>query len=253
MIFEDQTGHKIDFLKTPQRVISLVPSQSEFLGDAGLDNRLLGVTKFCVHPKTLIEEKTIIGGTKKVQIKKIMDLSPDLVIANKEENTLEDILEIRKFCPVWTSDIKNEIDAFEMMDDLSEILELNFDTSRLKAQFATLKSSKKSANKVLYLIWKKPYMSIGGDTFISRMLSVLGFENVCKDLSRYPVLSDESLMALRPSQVFLSSEPFPFKDEHIRELEGVFPEARIRLVDGEMFSWYGTRMNHCLEYFRKEF
>jgi hypothetical protein len=96
-------------------------------------------------------------------------------------------------------------------------------------------------------------MSIGGDTFISRMLSVLGFENVCKDLSRYPVLSDESLMALRPSQVFLSSEPFPFKDEHIRELEGVFPEARIRLVDGEMFSWYGTRMNHSLEYFRKEF
>lgn len=253
MILEDQTGHKIDFSKTPQRVVSLVPSQSEFLSDAGLGDRLLGVTKFCVHPKSLSVEKTRIGGTKKVHIKKIRDLSPDLVIANKEENTLEDILEIRKFCPVWTSDIKNEIDAFEMMDGLSEILELNFDTSELKTKFATLKSSGKIPEKVLYLIWRNPYMSIGGDTFISRMLNLTGFDNVCENLARYPVLDYEALKQLRPSHVFLSSEPFPFKELHIQELMNVFPEAQVKLVDGEMFSWYGTRMRQSLEYFMKEF
>lgn len=253
MKFEDQTGYRIDLKNTPQRVISLVPSQSEFLSDAGLGSRLLGVTKFCVHPKSLITEKTIVGGTKKIHLEKIRDLSPDLVIANKEENTLEDIFELRKFCTVWTSDIKNETEAFSMMDSLTEILDLNFDTSALKSQFAMIKSSEKITNKVLYLIWKNPYMTVGGDTFISRMLHLSGFENVCKDLSRYPVLSSASLSELRPSQVFLSSEPFPFNKNHIMELEDIFPEAHIRLVDGEMFSWYGTRMKHCLEYFRKEF
>ncbi|MEJ6682321.1 MAG: helical backbone metal receptor [Flavobacteriales bacterium] len=253
MILEDQTGQKIAFLKAPQRVISLVPSQSEFLSDAGLGDRLLGVTKFCVHPKSLRAEKTLIGGTKKVDIKKVRNLFPDLVIANKEENTLGDILEIRKFCPVWTSDIKNEIDAFEMMDNLSEILGLNFDISQIKEKFATLKNSGKIPGRVLYLIWRNPYMSIGGNTFISRMLNLTGFDNVCENLSRYPVLDTESLEQLRPSHVFLSSEPFPFKRSHLQELMNVFPEAQIKLVDGEMFSWYGTRMVKSLEYFIQEF
>jgi len=102
--------------------------------------------------------------------------------------------------------------------------------------------------RTLYLIWRKPYMSIGKDTFIHHMLDRCGLENVCAGMIRYPELSTANIQELQPELILLSSEPYPFKEKHIQELQQMVPSARIMLVDGEMFSWYGSRLLKAVPY-----
>jgi ABC-type Fe3+-hydroxamate transport system substrate-binding protein len=172
-------------------------------------------------------------------------LAPDLVIANKEENTREDIEKIREFCPVWTSDVPNVSSALAMISDLASLLKVEDEGRRLKeeimAGFARIVPAQK---KAAYLIWKKPYMAAGGDTFISSMMEAAGYANVFTVSRRYPEVTIEDLQALRPDLIMLSSEPYPFKMKDIEELSQYLPDISIQLVDGEMFSWYGSRMKY---------
>ena len=228
----------------PQRIISLVPSQTELLFDLGLADRIVGITKFCIHPADQVKQVAKVGGTKQLNIDLIHSLQPDLIIANREENEQSQIEELMKHYPVWMSDINDLDSALEMITRVGEITgtadKANEIANDIKSGFATLKSLKTSQHCV-YLIWRKPYMAAGNDTFIADVLQRCGLINLISAV-RYPTLSDNELKALAPDVLLLSSEPYPFSEKHIDEFKALLPDAQILLVDGELFSWYGSRL-----------
>lgn len=232
-----------------RRIVSLVPSQTELLYDLGLDSEVAGITKFCVHPKHWKDTKAIVGGTKNVNLDVIDSLKPDLIIANKEENTKQDVEALMKKYRVHITDVSTIEDAYEMIRTIG--LLTGTDSSNIvndvKLSFQSLSFE---THRTLYLIWKKPWMSVGRDTFISEMMKVAGFENVIAE-DRYPSLSEEEIKLLNPAVVLLSTEPYPFKAEHVDEVRRMLPGAKVVLVDGEMFSWYGGRMKEMGEYFKE--
>ena len=252
----DQIGQFVQ-LKTwpPKRLVSLVPSQTELLYALGLEEEVIGITKFCIKPKTWFEQKTRIGGTKNPKLALIQSLQPDLILANKEENRQEDVLALAQNYPVYTSDVANLGQALAMIRDFGLILDRvgqaqsliqNIETGFAELQGLNIKQ------RVLYLIWQNPFMSIGSDTFIHAMLEQMGLENCLKDQQRYPQLSLEDIKALQPDLVFLSSEPFPFGEAHRLDLAGILGSGtRVICVDGEAFSWYGSRLLESPRIFRE--
>lgn len=246
MTFTDQLNRRIKLKNFPPKsIISVVPSQTELLFDLGLDKEIVGLSWFCVHPAEKVKSKTKIGGTKNLKIDKIASLNPDLIIANKEENEKKSIDELSERFPVWISDVKNMDSALDMIRKVGQITSKEKESLKISDEiqknFSELKKFQKKL-KVLYLIWRKPYMSVGNDTFINEMLQICGFENVCNSKSRYPELNFEEIKELNPDLIILSSEPYPFKNEHIMELQNICPSAKITLENGEMFSWYGSRL-----------
>jgi ABC-type Fe3+-hydroxamate transport system substrate-binding protein len=245
----DQTGERVSLPSAPRRIISLVPSQTELLYDLGLDEEVVGITKFCVHPEAWFRTKTRVGGTKKVLVDRVKVLAPDLVIANKEENTREDVEAIRAFCPVWTSDVGTVDDALSMIRDISSLCGLEVKGGRLENEIRDSMAKIKPLNlKAAYLIWKDPYMAAGGDTFIHHMMAAAGIENVFKRKSRYPEVSVEDIRESGADLILLSSEPYPFKIKHIEALSAILSKQKILLVDGEMFSWHGSRIKYFADY-----
>lgn len=247
----DQMLRTVEINSTVSRIVSLVPSQTELLVDLGLRDKLVGITKFCVHPISLKKEVQLIGGTKNVKIDLVRSLNPDLVIGNKEENNQADIEALEEILPTWMSDIFNLEDALEMIRKVGEItgtaekaLEI---CAKIERNFGHLKQLKRTNKTVLYLIWKNPYIAAGPNTFIDSMLTTLGFENAMKE-ERYP---EVEMTTLNPDLIFLSSEPYPFKEKHIEELQNQFPASKVILVDGEFFSWYGSRLIDAPAYFEK--
>ena len=251
----DMMGRTFSVSEIPQRIISVVPSQTELLYDLGLDEEVVGITKFCIHPDDWFETKTRVGGTKNLNINSIINLKPDLVIANKEENTQSELEELAKHVPVWISDVRNLDDALNMISQLGEILSREEEAakiiSKITQNFGMLEPLPKS-KRAIYLIWRDPYMAVNSDTFIHDMLHRCGLINLTSDSAdRYPTLSPEQLFALNPDLVLLSSEPFPFAEKHAEELSRLLPKARIGLVDGEAFSWYGSRLIQSAPYFKQ--
>ena len=235
----------------PCRIISLVPSLTELLYYLGLGKYVVGITRFCVLPETKITKPKIIGGTKNPKIDSIRLLNPDFIIASKEENRYSDIHEMQEGTAVWVTDIATIEDNIEVINSLLALFDIQSDYksivqnfTRLYTQGAILRNK-----RVLYLIWKEPYMTVGGDTFIHEMIHHAGFENVTSVLERYPVLSKEEIISLCPDYIFLSTEPYPFKQSHLQEFATIFPDSKIILVDGQMFSWYGIRPLFAMEYF----
>ena len=253
MFFTDQLNNTIELNDFPKRVISLVPSQSELLWDLGLRKELVGITKFCVHPKEMHHSVTRIGGTKTLNITKIRELKPDVIIGNKEENEQTQIIELQKEFNVWMSDIYTLTDSLAMIESIGALVakkqKANEISSSINKSFDDLKTVKKT---VLYLIWKKPYMATGNATFIGHILNKMGLKNCLIDKNgRYPALTLEEIKALNPELIFLSSEPYPFKDKHIQEFKNILPNTTVKLVDGELFSWYGSRLIHSVDYFNE--
>jgi len=245
MTVTDQTGYVLTLPNVPQRVVSLVPSQTELLHELGLDEQVLGITRFCVHPDHWFRGKIRIGGTKKVHVERIRDLGPDLVLANKEENTREDVERIREFCPVWTSDIVTVDDALSMITEVAGLFRREKEGARLAGQIRDALASVRPLNRrAAYLIWKDPYMVAGGDSFISEMMKAAGITNVFAGLSRYPVMDVEQMAQSGADLLLLSSEPYPFRETDVTWLASTLKGMEIRLVDGEMFSWYGSRMRY---------
>lgn len=231
------------------KIISLVPSLTETLVDFGLrEDELVGRTKFCIHPSPFIDQIPIIGGTKNIRIEKILELQPDLVIASKEENVKEQIEELQKYVPVMVTDIATISDAIHTMKIIAE--KIGKKTTAMPIILAIeemYQNSQESLGKtVSYLIWTAPNMSIGHDTFIHSMLAHFGFENSMKNHTRYPYISDEILS--HSDFIFLSSEPYPFSEKHVALFQEKFPNSQVILVDGEAFSWYGTRMRKSMYY-----
>ncbi|TDQ14800.1 ABC-type Fe3+-hydroxamate transport system substrate-binding protein [Algoriphagus boseongensis] len=251
MNFTDQLNRSIFLPKPPERIISLVPSQTELLADLGVGDKLVGVTKFCVHPTHFRKTKTIVGGTKNYRMEVIDSLKPDLIIGNKEENDQEGIEILAQKYPVWMSDISNLEEAFKMISSLGELTNSQTQACQLVGELKE-KFSIPIPNKgtSVYLIWENPMMAVGKNTFINEMLTHAGFENLILE-SRYPELKEEYLKKLNPDFLLLSSEPFPFKEVHIAKYQALLPETRIEIVNGELFSWYGSRLKKSPDYFLK--
>ncbi|WEK35291.1 MAG: helical backbone metal receptor [Candidatus Pseudobacter hemicellulosilyticus] len=258
-LFTDQTGRCIDMPDRPGRIISLVPSQTELLYHLGLDHRVAGITKFCIHPTEWFRSKPRVGGTKTLHLDRIAALQPDCILANKEENVQEQVETLARQYPVWTSDIHTLEDALSMIrsigrltgalpeaDALAADIEEGF--ARWQIQCSALYQQ---PIPTAYLIWKDPWMTVGQDTFIHDLLQRCGLYNVFGHLPRYPAISIEQLQAAQPALLLLSSEPYPFKEKHLAALQTLLPHTSIRLADGEAFSWYGSRLLHSPAYFRE--
>ncbi|HNQ60931.1 MAG TPA: helical backbone metal receptor [Bacteroidia bacterium] len=254
MEFKDQLNRNIKLNTTPTRIVSLVPSQTELLFQLGLEDEVKGITKFCIHPIEWQLSKTIVGGTKNINIEKIRSLSPDLIIANKEENDREQIDLLSKEYPIWISDIHDLQDSLEMIEALGNVTGkqkpaqeichlINNNFERLQ------KYQSDKSQTVIYLIWRNPFLSVGRDTFIHDMLCKCGFTNLTGDELRYPEISKDKFKSLDPDIIFLSSEPYPFSLKHVPEISSLCPKADIHIVDGEMFSWYGSHLIKAPEYF----
>lgn len=253
MLVQDQIGRQLRIPQFPKRIISLVPSQTELLFDLGLEQEIVGITKFCIHPQEKVKSIAKVGGTKNFRVAHIAALQPDLIIANKEENYLEGIRQLETKYPVWISDIYNLSDALAMIQSIGAITnrtsqaeELN---KKISSAFCNLlqPSTKRS---IAYLIWKNPYMAAASKTFIDAMITQIGFTNIFSDKERYPEIDIAELSQRKPNYIFLSSEPYPFREKHIAELQMACPDSKVILVNGEMFSWYGSRLLKSAEYFQ---
>lgn len=239
-------NREVSLGQCPLRIVSLVPSISELLFDLGLEERVFGITKFCIHPSHWIKTKTIVGGTKTLKTDVISKLSPDLIIGAKEENERNQIELLMKIAPVYMADVKTIHDALDLICSLGDICGVTELSQPLSVAVERHLSSiqHKTKGRVAYLIWNRPLMCAGAGTYIHSVLTWMGYENVLSlnvD-SRYPEMTVDALRALHPDTIFLSSEPYPFCEKHIVEFKAFFPGCDIRCVDGEMFSWYGSRM-----------
>ncbi len=245
-------GRTVTFPFPPQRIVSLVPSQTELLACLGLNDRVAGITKFCIHPEEWVRTKTRIGGTKNLRLDKITTLAPDLVLGNKEENVAGQIHVLEKSFPVWMSDIRTVNGALDMIVRIGEITgtenRARSLTKDIATGFARLDQTAENYRPgVLYLIWHDPVMAAGRETYIDDILQKSGFRNVVTEM-RYPVLEPEQAREWQPDYIFLSSEPYPFREKHLALYRKLFPDASPVLVDGKMFSWYGPRMLQAIPY-----
>ena len=272
-LFTDQMGRAVRLDDVPKRIVSIVPSQTELLFDLGLRDEVAGITKFCIHPEEMFRAKPRVGGTKKLNIEKIRELKPDIIIGNKEENERSQVEELMNEFTVWMSDIYTTNDALQMIRSLGEMTgkteKAHEIISNIEHNFKELKNSQAQLDpdsyrdrnqklptppsplRTAYFIWRDPYMTIGRDTFIDHMLEACGFTNAFADLSRYPQITDDDLRNASPQLILLSSEPYPFKEKHIEEFRSICPNAKVMVVDGEMFSWYGSRLQHAPAYFEQ--
>ncbi len=233
------------------KIISLVPSITETLFDLCLSEaEIIGRTKFCIHPENRVKNIAVIGGTKNLNIEKIKALKPDLIVANKEENTKEDVEELQKYFKVLVTNISTLEDNYYLLKNLGNILNRQETAQKFNIKIYEVfqNFSDMPKKKCAYLIWQNPYMTVGSDTFIHDILDKVGFENIFKHHKRYPEITVEELKAAE--FIFLSTEPFPFKQKHVEELQKQLPDSKVLLVDGEAFSWYGTRLAKCENYFK---
>lgn len=247
IVSTDQLGRKIHLEKIPTRIVSIVPSQTEYLFSLGLEERVVGITKFCVHPDAWFRSRTRVGGTKNLDLDLIKSLKPDLILANKEENTKDQVEWLANDFPVWTSNIETYQEALDMMTEVGRLVRKEDEANRIVAQVqAELAFYQKPSApiRVAYLVWHNPLYTISGRTFISNWLEQLGMENVfaSRTEARYPLVTLEQIADAKPDFLLLASEPFPFKQKHVESFEAKLPGIAPVLVDGQMLSWYGSRM-----------
>ncbi len=246
--------HYLNFNSSPKRIISLVPSQTALLSYIGLEEETIAITKFCIHPSSWHSTKIKIGGTKNIHIDKLISLKPDLILCNKEENVQDQIELLADQFPTYMTDVNSYEQALEMIQAIGIITNKTAASNKLVEEISSIFEEntelEKRNTKTVYLIWKDPFMTVGGDTFISSMMEKAGFYNVFKDFKRYPTVTLADIQAYNPANIFLSTEPYPFKEKHKAEFEGFFPRSKVFLVDGEMFSWYGSRMLYASKYFK---
>ena len=241
----DQLGRELKLSALPKRIVCLVPSLTELLAYFEMDQEVVGITKFCIYPEDWFKDKERVGGTKTIDIEKIKSLNVDLIIGNKEENTKEDIEALMQIAPVWMSDVNSIEDTYHLIASFSSI----FNKEELGAQliqnlqsYFQLHATEGAGKSVLYFIWHNPGFVAGKNTYIDSYLAALGYRN-CVSVERYPDVN--TIGEINPDFVFLSSEPFPFQENHVSHYQSLYPDAEIILVDGERYSWYGVRTLRC--------
>jgi ABC-type Fe3+-hydroxamate transport system substrate-binding protein len=237
--------------KDHPRIVSLVPSWTETLFSFGFDAEIVGVTRWCVHPKELVERVEKVGGTKDPDVARILALKPDLVVCDHEEQRREDVEALRAGgLEVFLSDVRS------VPDSLRDVRALGRATgkeeaaaalvARIEASLAELPRARHAAVPVYVPIWRRPWMTITKDTYAHAVLSAAGATNVFADADgRYPERGPEEALEAGARAVLLPTEPYPFhkKEEDVLvELEEAgFPRERVHLVDGEALTWYGAR------------
>jgi iron complex transport system substrate-binding protein len=240
------------------RIVSLCPSLTELVFDLGRGNDLVGRTKFCVHPADRVERVESVGGTKNPKIARIVELAPDLVLLNEEENRREDADALMAAGVRCHVSFPRDVDeTAQMVRDIGAVLARHTEAERIAADIerraARVRENARQAPAVryAYLIWRNPWMVAGSDTFVTAMLALPGGVNVfAGDGERYPTVTPEDLTAADPDAVLLSSEPFPFKEKHAAELAAATGLSRDRMtfVDGEYLTWHGSRTPDGIDY-----
>jgi len=236
-----------------KRIVSLVPSLTELLIDLGVKDQLVGRTRFCIHPQDKVDDIEIIGGTKNPNIEKILELKPDLIIANHEENRKEDVEELKKHVEVLVTEIDMIEEALTAIQEISDLVEKTETGQQIGSEIRKLLNQKPDVNSIdtAYFIWKNPWMVAASETYIDSILQHYNLTNVFENETRYPKIKLEELKQKNPELILLSSEPFPFKEKHIQEIRNICPKAKIKLINGEWFSWYGSGMIKAFENLNK--
>lgn len=255
---KDGVGRPVRLARRPERIISLVPSQTELLVELGVGDRLVGRTRYCIHPREKLAAVTDVGGTKRVELEKVEALRPDLLLAEKEENPRELVEALEDYAPVYVTDVVSIPSAIAMCRDVGALVgqpdEGRSLADAIQAAMDGARAIVERPERVLYLIWRKPWMAASEGTFIHSCLEHIGFQNAAPPApggaARYPELDADAFRRLDPERVLLSSEPFPFKETHAQEIREILPRARVEFVDGELFSWYGSRMLKMPTYWR---
>ena len=259
MIYIDSLNRKLDLPKIPQRIISLVPSLTELLHDFGLDRQIVGITKYCVHPLHYQSTKTIVGGTKKINLKKLKELKPDFILCSKEENTQEMVEALEKIAPVYVSDVNTFDNALQLIKKLGLLFDRRTQSEHIldKINFK-LKDFKMSSKqgiikkKVAYFIWANPWMVAASGTFIDDMLRISGFKNAYTGEERYPEINIKTMkITTKPDLLMFSSEPYDFTDDEVYEVLRKNRKTTTIYVDGQYFSWYGSRLIKAFDHFKE--
>lgn len=253
--FKDHLGRSVTVSYPPKRIISLVPAITETMYHLGLEKEIVGRTRFCIHPKSKVKRVKNVGGTKDIKLERILERKPDLIIAEKEENTKEIVETLEQYVPVFVFEIQSVSDAYRMITDVGKLtnrqIEASNLTDQIEKQFQKLPHSLQK--RVAYVIWKKPYMVVGKDTYIQSMLEKMGFLNPFTSFKgRYPSVTEDDLREANLDYIFLATEPYPFRQNHIKEFQQMLPGTIPFVIDGEMF-WYGAKMVKATEYFLEKF
>lgn len=251
----DKLGRSVSYPFPPKRIISLCPGITDTLFALDLQDELVGRTRFCIHPRDEVKSVRAVAGTKDINLEAIKDVRPDLIIVEKEENTKEIVEELEQYFPVYVAEVQTIDEAFQMFEDMGMLTDRVAAAAHLvdttRKQFEKLPSA--NGKRVAYVIWRKPYMVVGKDTYIQSMLNRMGFVNpFTESEGRYPAVTAEDFQHADLDCLLLASEPFPYKEKHITEFEAFLPDTEILLVDGEMF-WYGPRMLEAASYLRGKF
>jgi len=251
----DARDREIVIDRPPQRIVSLVPSQTELLADLGLGETVVGITRFCERPEDWRDKKTIVGGTKQVDAEIVRDLDPDLILANHEENTAEDVATLEELAPVFVTEVKTVPEACEMIRTVGTLTGTSDQTSTLVGKIISRFKALPEVEplRAVYFIWREPYMTIGGDTFIHDVMQRAGFENAFGDHTRYPEVQLADLADLDLDVVLCATEPFPFhqKEAFTADIEAALPDTPVEIVDGQAFSWYGSRLLEAPAYLQE--
>jgi ABC-type Fe3+-hydroxamate transport system substrate-binding protein len=254
----DASGVALELSAPPRRIVSLIPSTTELLCSLGLAGALVAVTVYCVEPRDVVRGKTRVGGEKDPDLAAIRALAPDLVVANVEENRREDVDALRAAgVPVWVTYPRTVAEGLAMIRDLGEVTGAReaaralLDTLEPLYEQVRARTAQRAPVRVFYPIWRKPWMTIGADTYVHDLLATCGGANVFADRTRYPTVSLDEMAGRAPDLILLPDEPFRFRRAHLRDFDA-YPavpavrDGRIRLVDGKPFSWHGPRLAEAL-------
>lgn len=252
----DGIGRSVSLAAPPERIVSLVPSTTETLFALGLGDRVVGVTRYCVHPRDSLDHIVKIGGTKELEAGRVEALEPDLLIGNAEENTREMFEQLEARWPLYVAFPKTVDEAIEDLETMGVIVGAASEAAAVGAELRAARTILHAARRersfrYAYLIWREPWMVASGDTFIAAMLAEAGGVNAFAEATgegpgRYPTVRPADLADPAIDRVLLSSEPFPFKEKHAAELVAAgVPREKIQFVDGELCSWHGVRMGRA--------
>ena len=248
-----------DAAPLPARIVSLVPSLTEALFTLGLGDRVVGVTEWCIHPADALEAIPRVGGTKNPELELICSLEPDLVIANREENTQRVVERLRESgIDVWVTYPRTVVEAVALLRELAirggRRVELASVVEPIERALAlAMQQAPTKPTRCFCPIWKQPWMAVGSDTYADDLLTLCGGSNVFAGRSerRYPLVRDEDIVAAQPEVILLPDEPYAFGAHDVTELLQLpVPAARdgrIHLIDGTLVSWYGPRIGRAIE------
>ena len=253
----DAFGQDHQRARADARIVSLVPSITELLFALGLDDNVVGRTGFCVHPAPRVRRVRTVGGTKDVDLDAVRALAPSHAVVNIDENNRDTFDALKTFVPhvivTHPNGPADNLDLYRLLGDIFDRAEAAHALARdFESALAALDGVRGAlpSKRVLYLIWRKPWMTVSRDTYIARTLALVNWNTLPRDATaRYPTLSDAEIRRMAPDLCLLSSEPYPFRDTHLDEVERLIgAPGQVRLIDGEMISWYGSRAIAGLDY-----